>query len=274
MAKMQENTDRDLGQHLRGDHQRVHGALGPAVDGARARVGPAQGPDHHLVQGLAAARPDRRLSRALAAKTEQPLHLGLTEAGMGMKGLVWSASAMGVLSNEGIGDTIRVSLTPRPGGDRREEVYAACELLQSLGIRSFSPSVTACPGCGRTTSTTFQELAERDPGLHPRPDADLEGPVRRRGDHDARRHGLHRQRPRRVEGREHRHSLCRARVKSRTAPSTSTASTSPRCRATTTSCRPPSARSSTTTSRRSTRGGGRRARGPDAETGDGLPRSR
>jgi (E)-4-hydroxy-3-methylbut-2-enyl-diphosphate synthase len=67
---------------------------------------------------------------------------------------------MGVLLNEGIGDTIRVSLTPRPGGDRREEVYAACELLQSLGLRSFSPSVTACPGCGRTTSTTFQELAE------------------------------------------------------------------------------------------------------------------
>ena len=80
---------------------------------------------------------------------------------MGIKGLVWSASAMGALLNEGIGDTIRVSLTPRPGGDRREEVYAACELLQALGLRSFAPSVTACPGCGRTTSTTFQELAER-----------------------------------------------------------------------------------------------------------------
>ena len=80
---------------------------------------------------------------------------------MGTKGLVWSSAAMGVLLNEGIGDTIRVSLTPRPGGDRREEVYAACELLQSLGLRSFSPSVTACPGCGRTTSSTFQELAER-----------------------------------------------------------------------------------------------------------------
>jgi (E)-4-hydroxy-3-methylbut-2-enyl-diphosphate synthase len=99
--------------------------------------------------------------RSLAKRTEQPLHLGLTEAGMGMKGLVWSASAMGVLLNEGIGDTIRMSLTPRPGGDRCEEVYAACELLQALGIRAFSPSVTACPGCGRTTSSTFQELAER-----------------------------------------------------------------------------------------------------------------
>ncbi|MCM3877770.1 MAG: flavodoxin-dependent (E)-4-hydroxy-3-methylbut-2-enyl-diphosphate synthase, partial [Thermoanaerobaculia bacterium] len=76
----------------------------------------------------------------------------------------WSAAALAIILNEGIGDTIRVSLTPRPGGDRREEVYAACELLQSLGIRSFAPSVTACPGCGRTTSTTFQELAERIQG--------------------------------------------------------------------------------------------------------------
>src|SRR6202023_1177169 len=99
--------------------------------------------------------------RDLARQTDQPLHLGLTEAGMGTKGLVWSSAAMGVLLSEGIGDTIRVSLTPRPGGDRREEVYAACELLQALGLRSFSPSVTACPGCGRTTSSTFQELAER-----------------------------------------------------------------------------------------------------------------
>jgi (E)-4-hydroxy-3-methylbut-2-enyl-diphosphate synthase len=99
--------------------------------------------------------------RELARRTDQPLHLGLTEAGMGTKGLVWSASAMGILLNDGIGDTIRVSLTPRPGGDRREEVYAACELLQALGLRTFAPSVTACPGCGRTTSSTFQELAER-----------------------------------------------------------------------------------------------------------------
>ncbi|HPO13562.1 MAG TPA: flavodoxin-dependent (E)-4-hydroxy-3-methylbut-2-enyl-diphosphate synthase [Candidatus Hydrogenedentes bacterium] len=100
-----------------------------------------------------------QLYRDLSRKTEQPLHLGLTEAGMGMKGLVWSAAAMGVLLEEGIGDTIRVSLTPSPGGDRREEVYAAQELLQSLGLRQFSPSITSCPGCGRTTSTVFQELA-------------------------------------------------------------------------------------------------------------------
>ncbi|MBI3829012.1 MAG: flavodoxin-dependent (E)-4-hydroxy-3-methylbut-2-enyl-diphosphate synthase [Planctomycetes bacterium] len=105
-----------------------------------------------------------KLYRELCTKTDQPLHLGLTEAGMGAKGLVWSAASMGVLLHDGIGDTIRVSLTPKPGGDRREEVYAACELLQALGIRSFAPSVTACPGCGRTTSTTFQELAENVQG--------------------------------------------------------------------------------------------------------------
>jgi len=99
--------------------------------------------------------------RELAARTRQPLHLGLTEAGMGTKGLVWSAAAMGTLLAEGIGDTVRVSLTPRPGGDRSEEVQAACELLQALGLRSFAPSVISCPGCGRTTSTTFQLLAQR-----------------------------------------------------------------------------------------------------------------
>ncbi len=112
------------------------------------------------------SRPNDLLAiyRDLASKTDQPLHLGLTEAGMGAKGLVWSSAAMGILLGEGIGDTIRISLTPRPGGDRRDEVYAACELLQALGLRSFAPSVTACPGCGRTTSTTFQELAERIQG--------------------------------------------------------------------------------------------------------------
>src|SRR6059058_4628046 len=97
--------------------------------------------------------------RALAARCNYPLHLGLTEAGMGAKGIVASSAAMGVLLQEGIGDTIRVSLTPAPGGDRSEEVRVAQQVLQSLGIRSFVPQVTACPGCGRTTSTFFQELA-------------------------------------------------------------------------------------------------------------------
>jgi (E)-4-hydroxy-3-methylbut-2-enyl-diphosphate synthase len=98
--------------------------------------------------------------RSLAARCDYPLHLGLTEAGMGSKGIVASTAALGVLLQEGIGDTIRVSLTPRPGGDRTEEVIVAQQILQTMGFRSFSPLVTACPGCGRTTSTLFQEMAE------------------------------------------------------------------------------------------------------------------
>ena len=99
--------------------------------------------------------------RSLAMRCDYPLHLGLTEAGMGAKGIVASSAALGVLLQEGIGDTIRVSLTPAPGGDRSEEVRVAQQILQSLGIRSFTPQVTACPGCGRTTSTFFQEMAEQ-----------------------------------------------------------------------------------------------------------------
>jgi (E)-4-hydroxy-3-methylbut-2-enyl-diphosphate synthase len=160
VAKMQENTDRDLGL-----------ASGEIINECMI-LSALQSTELALESGLRkdqiiisckTSRPRDLIAvyRELARSTDQPLHLGLTEAGMGAKGLVWSASAMGVLLHEGIGDTIRVSLTPRPGGDRCDEVYAACELLQALGIRSFSPSVTACPGCGRTTSTTFQELAER-----------------------------------------------------------------------------------------------------------------
>jgi (E)-4-hydroxy-3-methylbut-2-enyl-diphosphate synthase len=102
-----------------------------------------------------------RVYRALAARCDYPLHLGLTEAGMGSKGIVASTAAMGVLLQEGIGDTIRVSLTPEPGGDRTREVIVAQEILQTMGLRSFTPQVTACPGCGRTTSTFFQELADK-----------------------------------------------------------------------------------------------------------------
>ncbi|HXD49640.1 MAG TPA: flavodoxin-dependent (E)-4-hydroxy-3-methylbut-2-enyl-diphosphate synthase, partial [Gemmatimonadaceae bacterium] len=98
--------------------------------------------------------------RRLAARCDYPLHLGLTEAGMGMKGIVASSAALSLLLAEGIGDTIRVSLTPKPNGDRTEEVLVAQQILQSLGLRSFSPQVTACPGCGRTTSTFFQHMAE------------------------------------------------------------------------------------------------------------------
>jgi len=99
--------------------------------------------------------------RELARRCDYPLHLGLTEAGMGSKGIVASTAAMAVLLQEGIGDTIRVSLTPEPGGDRRLEVIVAQEMLQSMGMRAFAPMVVACPGCGRTTSTFFQELASK-----------------------------------------------------------------------------------------------------------------
>jgi (E)-4-hydroxy-3-methylbut-2-enyl-diphosphate synthase len=97
--------------------------------------------------------------RMLAARSDHALHLGLTEAGMGSKGIVASSAAMGILLQEGIGDTIRISLTPEPGGDRTLEVKVARELLQTMGFRAFVPIVAACPGCGRTTSTVFQELA-------------------------------------------------------------------------------------------------------------------
>jgi (E)-4-hydroxy-3-methylbut-2-enyl-diphosphate synthase len=102
--------------------------------------------------------------RNLAARCDHPLHLGLTEAGMGSKGIVASTAAMSVLLQEGIGDTIRVSLTPEPNGDRTQEVIVAQEILQTMGLRSFTPMVIACPGCGRTTSTYFQELAQKIQG--------------------------------------------------------------------------------------------------------------
>jgi len=102
-----------------------------------------------------------RVYRELAARCDYALHLGLTEAGMGSKGIVASTAALAVLLQEGIGDTIRISLTPEPGGDRTREVVVAQEILQTMGLRAFAPMVTACPGCGRTTSTVFQELASR-----------------------------------------------------------------------------------------------------------------
>src|SRR5271170_4048456 len=159
MRKMQENTDRDLGKSSEEiiNECMVLSALESTALALECGLRKDQ-----IIISCKVSRPHDLVAiyRDLASKTDQPLHLGLTEAGMGAKGLVWSSASMGILLDEGIGDTIRVSLTPRPGGDRRDEVYAACELLQSLGLRSFAPSVTACPGCGRTTSTTFQELAE------------------------------------------------------------------------------------------------------------------
>ncbi len=117
--------------------------------------------DHIILSAKVSAAPDLiEVYRRLSSRCDYPLHLGLTEAGMGTRGVVVSTAALSVLLEEGIGDTIRVSLTPSPGGDRTEEVSVAQQILQSLDIRSFSPQVSACPGCGRTTSTYFQELAE------------------------------------------------------------------------------------------------------------------
>ncbi|MGE3175978.1 MAG: flavodoxin-dependent (E)-4-hydroxy-3-methylbut-2-enyl-diphosphate synthase [Vicinamibacterales bacterium] len=160
IARMQENTDRELG--LTSEEIINECMVQSAVESTALAIDCGLRKDQIIIS-CKTSRPRDLIAvyRALSRQTDQPLHLGLTEAGMGMKGLVWSSAAMGVLLEEGIGDTIRISLTPRPGGDRREEVYAACELLQALGLRAFAPSVTACPGCGRTTSSTFQELAER-----------------------------------------------------------------------------------------------------------------
>jgi (E)-4-hydroxy-3-methylbut-2-enyl-diphosphate synthase len=159
MQKMQENTDQNLGKE---SEQIINECMVLSALQSTELALESGLKNDQIIISCKTSRPRDLITvyRDLSSKTEQPLHLGLTEAGMGTKGLVWSAASLGVLLYDGIGDTIRVSLTPRPGGDRREEVYAACELLQSLGLRSFSPSVTACPGCGRTTSTTFQELAE------------------------------------------------------------------------------------------------------------------
>ena len=163
MRKMQENTDGDLG--FTSEEIINECMVISAVESTELALQCGLRNDQIIIS-CKTSRPLDLITiyRDLSAKTEQPLHLGLTEAGMGLKGSVWSSAAMGVLLHEGIGDTIRVSLTPKPGGDRREEVYAACELLQALGLRSFAPSVTACPGCGRTTSETFQELAENIQG--------------------------------------------------------------------------------------------------------------
>jgi (E)-4-hydroxy-3-methylbut-2-enyl-diphosphate synthase len=163
MAKMEENTRRDLGRSAGAilDECMVISALDSTEKALACGLG-----EDRIIISCKVSNPGSLIAvyRDLAARTRQPLHLGLTEAGMGRKGIVWSTSALSVLLAEGIGDTIRVSLTPRPGGDRREEVLVACEILQALELRSFAPSITACPGCGRTTSTTFQELAERIEG--------------------------------------------------------------------------------------------------------------
>ena len=139
----------------------------------------------------------------LAARCDYPLHLGLTEAGLGMKGIVSSTAGLAILLDQGIGDTIRVSLTPSPDGEREEEVRVAQQVLQSMGLRSFMPQVSACPGCGRTTSTFFQEMAQQIQ-TYLKDRICWAGDAPRRRGPAGRRHGLRRQRPGRIEARRHR----------------------------------------------------------------------
>ncbi len=150
-----------LPEPLPADAVMIAAVVESAMSSARAAEQIGLPHDAIILSAKVSSVPDLlRVYRALAPLSDYPLHLGLTEAGMARKGTVASSAGIGILLAEGIGDTIRVSLTPAPGGDRREEVLVARQLLQSLGLRSFEPQVTACPGCGRTTSTFFQEMAQ------------------------------------------------------------------------------------------------------------------
>ncbi|MEX1297144.1 MAG: flavodoxin-dependent (E)-4-hydroxy-3-methylbut-2-enyl-diphosphate synthase [Candidatus Limnocylindrales bacterium] len=139
----------------------IEAMLQSALRSAELAESVGLGHDRIVISAKVSGVPDLvEVYRRLAARCDYPLHVGLTEAGMGMKGIVASAAGLAILLDEGIGDTIRVSLTPQPGGDRTEEVLVAMQVLQSMSLRSFRPQVSACPGCGRTTSTFFQEMAQ------------------------------------------------------------------------------------------------------------------
>jgi (E)-4-hydroxy-3-methylbut-2-enyl-diphosphate synthase len=144
----------------------IEAMLESAVRSARLAEETGLGHDRIVLSAKVSGVPDLvEVYTRLSDRCDYPLHLGLTEAGMGSRGIIASTAGLAILLQRGIGDTIRVSLTPSPGGDRTEEVQVAQQVLQSLGMRSFTPQVSACPGCGRTTSTFFQEMA-RDIGTH------------------------------------------------------------------------------------------------------------
>ncbi len=156
---MDENARADLPRDARDVY--IEAMLASALRSAELAEEVGLGHDRIIISAKVSGVQDLvEVYRRLAARCDYPLHLGLTEAGMGTKGVVASTAGLSILLAEGIGDTIRVSLTPRPNGDRTEEVLVAQQILQSLGLRSFAPQVTACPGCGRTTSTFFQQMAE------------------------------------------------------------------------------------------------------------------
>ncbi len=170
------------------------------------------GPDRIVISAKVSAVQDLvSVYSLLAQRCRYALHLGLTEAGMGSKGIVASTAAMGILLQQGIGDTIRVSLTPEPGGDRTQEVRVAQEILQTMGLRSFVPIVAACPGCGRTTSTVFQELASEIQGYLRARMPEWKQKFPGRGGDEPCRDGMHRQRTGRIQARRHRHFAPRHR---------------------------------------------------------------
>jgi (E)-4-hydroxy-3-methylbut-2-enyl-diphosphate synthase len=158
-SMMDENSRR--GDQLSAKHVYIEAMIQSALRSAAAAEDTGLGHDRIIISAKVSGVQDLiDVYRQLATRCDFPLHLGLTEAGLGSKGIIASTAALSVLLSEGIGDTIRVSLTPRPGGDRTEEVQVAQQILQSLELQSFNPQVTACPGCGRTTSTFFQHMAE------------------------------------------------------------------------------------------------------------------
>src|ERR671938_1699221 len=158
-AMMDENARRP--EPLDAKDVYIEAMLESALRSAQLAEETGLGHDRVIISAKVSQVPDLvAVYRRLAARCDYPLHLGFTEAGLGTKGVVASTAGLSILLAQGIGDTIRVSLTPEPGGDRCEEVYVAQQILQSLGLRSFAPQVTSCPGCGRTTSTFFQRMAE------------------------------------------------------------------------------------------------------------------
>ncbi len=160
---MDENAGRDDSLDFRAVYREA--MVRSALDSAEAAEAEGLRHDQIVLSVKTSALQDLvAVYESLASRCDYPLHLGLTEAGMGMKGMVASTAAIAILLQEGIGDTIRVSLTPQPGGDRAEEVFVCQQILQSMGLANFTPQVAACPGCGRTTSTYFQELAARIEG--------------------------------------------------------------------------------------------------------------
>lgn len=164
LTRMMDENSR-LPQPLPAKAVMIEAIVASALESARAAERHGLAHDRIILSAKVSGVQDLIVAyRKLAAACDYPLHLGLTEAGMGAKGIVASAAALAVLLQEGIGDTIRVSLTPAPGGDRTEEVRVAQQILQSLELRAFTPQVTACPGCGRTTSTFFQAMAEEIQG--------------------------------------------------------------------------------------------------------------